>query len=117
MRWEAHLLSTTGGTTYKSLGASRLVFAVLLLVSPIIFWTGCSQPQNPGDSAQKMSHVITADTPYYLNGPQQARPPDGTLRAGTQITIVESQGSYSVVRTKDGMKAHVASDSFKPLSP
>jgi hypothetical protein len=64
-----------------------------------------------------MTHVTTTDTPYYLNGPQQGGPPNGTLKAGTQITVVENQGSYSIVRTQNGIKAHVAIDSFKPLTP
>ena len=116
MNRQAHMVSISSRTGYNRLNILSLILAVLVVVSPIIFWAGCSQPQNPDESVPKMTHIITADTPYYLNGPQQARPSDGTLKAGTQITVVENQGSYSVVRTKDGIKAHVASNTFKPLS-
>lgn len=57
----------------------------------------------------------TLDTPFYLDGPQQARPPDGTLTAGTRVTLVSAAGSYSQVILPDGRKAYVASDSLQPL--
>jgi hypothetical protein len=86
------------------------------LVCVITSSVACSQSTNPADGGEKMTHVMTTDTPYYLSGPQQAHPPDGTLKAGTQIIVVESQGSYSLVRTKDGVKGHVDNNSFKPLT-
>jgi len=61
------------------------------------------------------THTITADTEYYRDGPQQARPADGTLAAGTMVRLVSESGSYSLIETSDRMRVYVASDSLQPL--
>jgi hypothetical protein len=97
----------------------RRLVSVLLFAFFIVAHAACSQSPDGGqksNSGEKLTHVTTKDAPYYLSGPQQSSPPDGTLKAGTHITIVENKGSYSIVRTKDGIKAYVANDSFKALS-
>ncbi len=58
------------------------------------------------------THVVTTDTPYYESGPQQSRPPEGTLRAGTRVRILEEAGSYTRVETEDGIRGYVASDAL-----
>ena len=67
----------------------------------------------PADEAY--SHMIAVDTEYYLVGPQQAQPPDGTFKAGTKVKLVEEAGSYCVVESGDGVRAHVVVDALKPL--
>ena len=52
--------------------------------------------------------VITSSTAYYTGGPQQGRPPDGTLAEGTRIRVIADAGSYSVVQTADGIHAYVS---------
>ena len=59
------------------------------------------------------SHVIAADTAYYTTGPQQGRPPDGTFKAGTQVNVLKNAGSYTLVRSADGIEAYVAEDVLK----
>lgn len=61
------------------------------------------------------SHELTRDEPYYLNGPQQARPPDGEFKAGTKVLLENEAGSYCYVTSEDGIRAAVASGSLKPL--
>jgi hypothetical protein len=56
--------------------------------------------------------VLTTAAEYYLQGPQQASPPDGTFPAGTKVTLVRDAGSYSLVRTAQGVEAYVTSDSI-----
>jgi hypothetical protein len=68
-----------------------------------------------GCGGVKYTHVVTADTEYYLDGPQQARPADGVLAAGTRVRLVNESGSYSLVETSDRLRAYVASDSLQPL--
>ena len=51
---------------------------------------------------------IIHDAEYYLTGPQQASPPDGTFSAGTPVTVVRDAGSYSLVRSTDGIEAFVS---------
>ena len=52
--------------------------------------------------------IITSRSAYYINGPQQGRPADGTLAEGTRVRVVENSGSYSVVQTPDGIHAYVS---------
>ena len=61
------------------------------------------------------THIITADTVYYMSGPQQARPPEGKFKTGTKVTLVQKAGSYSVVRSESGIQAHVSTDALKPI--
>jgi hypothetical protein len=68
-----------------------------------------------GCGGVQATHVVTADTEYYRDGPQQARPADGVLPAGTLVRLVSDSGSYSLVETSDRMRAYVAGDSLQPL--
>ena len=61
----------------------------------------------------EFSHVIAAETEYYTTGPQQGRPPDGKLPAGTKVSIVEKSGSYVLVKSESGIEAYVAADAVK----
>ena len=65
--------------------------------------------------AQAFTHVVTLETEYYLDGPAQARPPDGSLEAGTKVALLEEAGSYCQVRTEDGIEAYISTDSLQPL--
>jgi NitT/TauT family transport system substrate-binding protein len=60
------------------------------------------------------THALTRDEAYYLTGPQQGRPPEGTLKAGSKVKLLESAGSYARVTTEDGTTAWVAADALKP---
>ncbi len=64
---------------------------------------------------QTFTHTITIDTEYYLGGPQQARPPEGTMKAGTKVEVVEEAGSYCRVKSEDGVVGFVAADSLKAV--
>lgn len=80
--------------------------------------TGTGQNDERAGSAankDKLTHVIATETVYYKTGPQQGRPPDGTFKAGTKVTVIEKAGSYSLVRSGDGIEAYVASDALKKL--
>ena len=69
------------------------------------------EPDNaPGAS---YSHVIAVEAEYYTTGPQQGRPPDGKFPAGTKVNIVETAGSYTLVRSADGVEAYVDADAVK----
>ena len=70
----------------------------------------------PEESAQVFTHVIATDTPYYLSGPQQAWPPEGSLPAGTKVTLLEEAGSYCRIRSEDGLEAYVSIDSLQALA-
>ena len=52
--------------------------------------------------------VIRHDTVFYKTGPQQAMPPDGKFQAGTRIEVIETAGSYTLVRAEDGRQGYVS---------
>jgi NitT/TauT family transport system substrate-binding protein len=61
------------------------------------------------------THALAKDEPYYLTGPQQGRPPEGTFKSGTKVRLVESGGSYSRVTAEDGTTAWVSASALQPL--
>ncbi|HEX6178636.1 MAG TPA: hypothetical protein VF057_09780, partial [Thermoanaerobaculia bacterium] len=52
--------------------------------------------------------LVTQETSYYRSGPQQGRPPEGSLRRGDVVRLIRNSGSYSQV-VVDGGTAHVSS--------
>jgi predicted small secreted protein len=85
-----------------------IVLACVLLVAAALLLAGCQT----GDGA---THSVMNETSFYLDGPQQARPPDGVLAGGTAVTLVEASGSYALVRLPDDRRAYVAADSLAEL--
>lgn len=63
----------------------------------------------------KVTHVISSEETYYLDGAQQMRPPDGKFKMGTKVELVQENGNYSLVVSEDGIRAHVATGSLKPI--
>ena len=63
----------------------------------------------------EFSHVISTETEYYTTGPQQGRPPVGKVSAGTNVNVIEEAGSYTLVRSKNGVEAFVASDALTQM--
>jgi serpin B len=60
-------------------------------------------------------YVITADTFYYATSPQQGRPPDGSLAAGTKVAVLRRQSSYSLVQSQGGERGYVATTALKSV--
>ena len=75
-------------------------------------WHAKKRGSSP-DPVTGFTHVITNETAYYTTGPEQGRPPDGKFSVGTQVNVVEKAGSYTLVRSEDGVQAYVASDALK----
>lgn len=101
--------------------------AVLLV---FVLFVGCaSKGAPPGPSALDarptapsaeskalaFTHVLTADTHYYVDGPQQARPPDGILKAQTKVRLIRDAGSYCLVHAENSVKAYVSTAALKKL--
>ena len=85
-------------------------FLVPLLMVIIV---GCTnQPPQP-PAAPTFTHTITIDTEYYTDGPQQARPPDGKMKVGTKVSLVEEAGSYCRVKSEDGVEGYIAAGSLE----
>lgn len=64
-------------------------------------------------SAPAAGLVILTETEYYTTGPQQSRPPDGKLPAGTQVRIVNDGGSYVQIESADGLQCWVSADTVR----
>jgi len=64
-------------------------------------------------SDSEYSHVIVAEAGYYLTGPQQGRPPEGSFPKGTKVSIADEAGRYVLVKSELGVEAYVAADAVK----
>ena len=58
-------------------------------------------------------HTVTKKSSFYSTSPQQGRPPDGEIEPGTEVELLEEQGSYSLVRLEDGSAVYVESSSLQ----
>ena len=66
--------------------------------------------------AGDFTHVIhTVNEQYYLNGPQQARAPDGSFPKGTRVKLIRESGSYSLVLSESGITAYVTTGCLKEI--
>jgi len=63
----------------------------------------------------EFAYIICADTEYYTTGPQQGRPPDGKFSAGTKVKVIEKAGSYTLLRSENGVEAFVVSDDLTQI--
>jgi hypothetical protein len=84
----------------------------------VLFIIGCTNSDKLTQvkpEKDKFTHVLNADVPYYSTGPQQAKPPDGTFKAGSKVVFIQDAGSYSEVETEDGIKGFVSTDALKPI--
>ena len=68
-------------------------------------------------SAPAAGLVILTETEYYTTGPQQSRPPDGKLPAGTQVRIVNDGGSYVQVESAAGLQCWVSAETVGTATP
>ncbi|MEC9094649.1 MAG: hypothetical protein VX438_18210 [Planctomycetota bacterium] len=73
-----------------------------------------SEGDSPQSSEFQITHLVVADAEYYLDGPQQMRAPDGRFSTGTKVQLLQDSGSYSVVVSEDGIRAHVSTASLGP---
>jgi hypothetical protein len=62
-----------------------------------------------------MTHVVVRETPYYLTGPQQGRPPDGSFLRGTKVKMLQDGPAYSQVESEDGITAWVKTSDLEEL--
>ncbi len=84
-----------------------------------------SQPvEQPAAGGATFTHVIATQSPYYTTGPQQGRPPDGDFLVGTKVNLAQGEdgsdaptiGSYTLVRSEDGVEAYVSTDALKAVA-
>ncbi len=59
------------------------------------------------------TYQVVTRTPYYKDGPQQMRPPDGQLEPGTWVRVIQEAGSYVLIETQQGLRAYVDRSALK----
>jgi uncharacterized protein YgiM (DUF1202 family) len=94
----------------------RLVTVLSLLL--LVACSGGEDPKEPpatGPATEVFTHELAAETTWYRDGPQQSRPPDGQLPAGTRVRVVEEAGSYVRIAAENGVTGFVAADALKKL--
>lgn len=106
----------------ESIGREMMIRPILVMLVFGCLLAACATEEcSKGEQAEPkthksdMTHVITYDTHYYMSGPQQARPPEGMFKAGTKVELIQDAGSYSLVRSQDGIEAYVSTDALKVL--
>jgi hypothetical protein len=72
-----------------------------------------STPSNP--QFQNATHELATASDLYRGGPQQARPPDARLEAGTLVRTIESAGSYTLIELASGDGGYVLTAALRPL--
>ncbi|MGB6043155.1 MAG: divalent metal cation transporter [Pirellulales bacterium] len=60
------------------------------------------------------THVVTSESVYYSDGPQQGRPPDGKFVAGTSVKKLNEESGYWLVEDENGTKGYVAAEFVQP---
>ena len=83
---------------------------------------GCSPSGIPEPAEENAASAVQSEYPhqigslavYYTGGPQQGRPPDGEFEPGTRVKVLHHAGSYSMVRSADGIEAYVSTAAIQP---
>ncbi len=97
----------------------RVIFSIfvafILLANPVL-QAETIDPKIPAKTAPlQYTHVITEKTSYYLHGPQQAMPPQGSFKPGTKVILLQEMGSYTRVKSEDGIEAAVSTGSLQKI--
>jgi hypothetical protein len=93
----------------------RAILFVLLLLAVASCGTEERAPAQPAGEVTAPTHRVAFEAAYYLEGPQQDRPPDGMLAPGTTVWRLKEAGSYDLVRTQEDVVAWVAAAALEPL--
>ena len=99
---------------------NRRIWTLLCVVLLVVGIVGCGvkmvgpAPHKTGSAGSgAFTHVIVGDADYYMSSPQQGSPSDGSFVKGTKVTLVRKAGSFSLVRSVDGVQAYVSTGSIR----
>lgn len=88
----------------------------VFLLCGCFLMAGCAQEQDKKVMPTYGDHVLNCDSEYYLTGPQQSTPPNGTFKTGVRVQLIKKAGSYSLVESADGIKAYVSTGALDPVN-
>lgn len=77
--------------------------------------TGGPEAGSNASKAFRPTHRVVRKESFYRDGPQQARPPDGSLSIGDEVQHLADAGSYVRIRLRDGTEASVPVGSIAPI--
>lgn len=77
---------------------------------------GATATKGTSDPTETFPYTVTQQVEYYTSGPQQGRPPDGKLAAGTKINVLRRTGGYSLVHTAEGIEGYISTDAIQDPS-
>lgn len=101
------------------LAGSMILMSCQNTIAPSEFFTMPLRKSQIKSSAPPLSSTdqfdcqVSRDTPYYQDGPQQARPADGILKARTKLRIIKEAGSYVLVESANKIRGYVATDDIE----
>jgi hypothetical protein len=61
------------------------------------------------------THELKTGCELYRGGPQQARPAERILPAGTLVRVIETAGSYTLIELEDRDGGYVLTSALLPL--
>jgi hypothetical protein len=61
------------------------------------------------------THTVASEQPYFKSGPMQATPPDGMLKAGTQVKLLVPGASFSRVEIGGGATVYTRTEALQPM--
>ena len=106
-------------------------FHRLLHTALVIAFIGCTKtPRLSASGPDHVSSVPNLNQPsradqnryrvrysvhYYVDGPQQSRPPDGSLGASDVVEMLDAETTYAKVRLSNGLTVFVESRALSAI--
>ncbi|MBL8896897.1 MAG: hypothetical protein JNM84_04690 [Planctomycetes bacterium] len=92
----------------------RCTFPSALVVALVLVSCGTtiSNPRFPN-----ATHELATSCELYRGGPQQSRPADLRLEAGTLVRVIETAGSYTLIELENRDGGYVLTSALLPLEP
>lgn len=92
------------------------VLPVLLLLA--LGLSGCATDGGGDDKTndRPFNAMITKETPFYLNGPNQQTPPNGRFHPGTRVRILSRHGNHVKVQAVGGLTGFVSATAVGPVA-
>ena len=92
---------------------SVLTLGLALLLTSL---AGCATTGSNGQQDDRpFNAMITRDTPFFIEGPNQQTPPNGTFARGTRVKILSRHGHMVKVEAISRLRGYVAAGAVGPV--
>jgi len=89
---------------------SVLTLGLALLLTGL---TGCATTGEGND--RPYNAMITRDTHFYIDGPDQQTPANGTFKRGTRVQILSRHGNMVKVQAIGSLRGYVSAAAVGPV--